>query len=95
MSQLTKLSREELDAEINWALIRMAIGSVADTAIVPFQDILGFGAETRMNTPGTQQDNWQWRFGVEEFENPARDRLRYLTRLYTRGRSKSKERINY
>jgi 4-alpha-glucanotransferase len=95
VSQLTQQSREELDANIHWALIRMAMGSVADTAIIPFQDILGFGAETRMNTPGTQQDNWQWRFGVEEFENPARDQLRYLTKLYTRGRAKSKERINY
>jgi 4-alpha-glucanotransferase len=44
------------------ALINAALMSVADTAIIPFQDILKLGSEARMNIPGTPFDNWEWRF---------------------------------
>ncbi|HOO77776.1 MAG TPA: 4-alpha-glucanotransferase [bacterium] len=43
-------------------MVRLAYGSVADLAIVPFQDILGLGAASRMNTPGSARGNWEWRF---------------------------------
>jgi 4-alpha-glucanotransferase len=36
--------------------------SVADTAIIPFQDILKLGSAARMNIPGTPFGNWEWRF---------------------------------
>ena len=45
----------------NWTLIRAAMASVADIAIVPLQDILGLGSEARMNLPGTTGSNWVWR----------------------------------
>lgn len=43
-------------------LMRAALMSVADTAIIPFQDILKLGNEARMNLPGTAFGNWEWRF---------------------------------
>jgi len=43
-------------------LIRAALMSVADTAIIPLQDILKLGSEARMNIPGTPLGNWEWRF---------------------------------
>lgn len=43
-------------------MIRTALMSVADTAIVPFQDLLGFGSAARMNVPGNAFGNWEWRF---------------------------------
>ena len=43
-------------------LIRAALMSVADTAIIPLQDILKLGSEARMNIPGTPYGNWDWRF---------------------------------
>ena len=43
-------------------LIRCASRSVADLAIVPFQDVLGLGSEGRMNFPGKTLGNWNWRF---------------------------------
>jgi 4-alpha-glucanotransferase len=43
-------------------LIRTALMSVADTVILPFQDLLGLGNEARMNLPGTAFGNWEWRF---------------------------------
>ena len=44
------------------ALIRAALMSVTDTAIIPLQDILKLGSEARMNIPGTPFGNWEWRF---------------------------------
>ena len=43
-------------------LVRAALMSVADMAIIPFQDILKLGSEARMNIPGTAFGNWGWRF---------------------------------
>ena len=50
------------DAEgFNWAMMRAALASVADTAILMMQDIIGLGSEGRINTPSTLGGNWQWR----------------------------------
>ena len=46
---------------MHWQFIRAVWASVADTAIVPAQDLLGLGSEARMNRPGTDADNWRWR----------------------------------
>jgi 4-alpha-glucanotransferase len=43
------------------AMIREALASQADTAIIPAQDLLELKSEARMNTPGTAKGNWQWR----------------------------------
>jgi 4-alpha-glucanotransferase len=43
------------------ALLRAALGSVAQLAIAPLQDLLGLGTEARINTPGTTHGNWRWR----------------------------------
>ncbi len=47
--------------EIAWSLIEIAMRSVANTAMIPMQDILNLGAEARMNTPATVHGNWLWR----------------------------------
>ena len=49
-------------AEPNRELIRCALASRANTAVVPLQDYLGLGSEHRMNTPGNESGNWRWRF---------------------------------
>ena len=43
------------------ALLRAALGSVADRAIIPMADWLGLGAEAHLNTPGKLGGNWTWR----------------------------------
>ena len=45
----------------NWAMMRTAMMSVADTCILMMADLLGLGSEGRINTPSTLGDNWQWR----------------------------------
>ena len=43
-------------------MIRTVLESRAALAILPMQDVLGLGSEARMNTPGTDNGNWTWRF---------------------------------
>ncbi len=69
--------------EIHWEMLRAVWASVANLAIAPVQDLLGLGAEARMNTPGTAQDNWEWR--LTELPGAAvQKRLRELTAIYGR-----------
>lgn len=49
------------NADLGESLIRTALGSVADTAIIPMQDYLGLGGDARINTPSTLGGNWEWR----------------------------------
>jgi 4-alpha-glucanotransferase len=46
-------------------LLRVALMSVAHTAILPWQDLLKLGSAARMNLPGTPYGNWEWRFSWE------------------------------
>ncbi len=68
-----------------WPLIRAALASVADLAILPMQDVFALGAGQRMNTPGTTAGNWGWRFAWEQVDAGLAPRLRHLTQLYERG----------
>ena len=72
------------EAEIHWAMIRAALASVADTAIVPLQDVLGLGREARMNLPGRPEGNWRWRLEEGCLGREVRDRLAGLTTLFSR-----------
>ena len=47
--------------DVRIALLRAALGSVADRAIIPMYDWLGLGAEAHLNTPGRLGGNWAWR----------------------------------
>ncbi|MEM6868724.1 MAG: 4-alpha-glucanotransferase, partial [Cyanobacteria bacterium P01_C01_bin.121] len=48
-------------SSVHWAMIRLAMSSVANQAVIQLQDILGLGTQSRMNTPGTAEGNWEWR----------------------------------
>jgi 4-alpha-glucanotransferase len=69
---------------IHWCMIRLALSSVANLAIFPFQDALGLGTECRMNIPGTATGNWQWRYRPEAANEGLGDYISYLTYLYGR-----------
>ncbi len=65
-------------------IIKTMMASHADTVIFPIQDIFVFGADTRMNTPGTAVDNWQYRITEEQLNSVDVSKFRYLNRLYGR-----------
>ncbi len=70
--------------DIHWTLIRAAMASVADTVLVPMQDLLGLGPSARMNLPGRQQGNWGFRFRWDAVPPRLTARLRALTATYER-----------
>jgi len=70
--------------EMNWTLIRTALASVADTVIIPMQDILGLGSEARMNLPGRASGNWGFRFSWDQITPQIVKRLRTMVDVYER-----------
>jgi 4-alpha-glucanotransferase len=77
--------------EFHWDLIRVAQQSVADTVIVPLQDVLGLGSRARMNTPGTATGNWQWRYQEGQITPTICARLADMTAVYGRWNGKLPE----
>ncbi|MEG4963897.1 MULTISPECIES: 4-alpha-glucanotransferase [unclassified Microcoleus] len=73
---------------IHWSLIRMGWISIANMAIVPYQDLLGLGTDARMNFPGKAEGNWGWRYRPEALNWEVRDRLKTMT--YISGRAPNK-----
>jgi 4-alpha-glucanotransferase len=69
---------------MNWKMMRALFASIARAAIVPMQDVLGLGSESRMNKPGTLGGNWRWRMRPAAFTADAQRRLREFAIAYDR-----------
>ena len=67
--------------EINWDMIRAAMASVADTAIIPMQDLVGLGTEARMNVPASEIGNWAWRMNANAITDDLIHRLKALAEM--------------
>jgi 4-alpha-glucanotransferase len=88
---LDQSTRERIDfffdstaATMPAPLIRAALGSVAQLAVIPAQDLLGLGSEARFNTPGTSQGNWQWRVPAGALSEELALRCARLNRSFGR-----------
>ncbi|MFN6559504.1 MAG: 4-alpha-glucanotransferase [Nostoc sp. ChiSLP01] len=68
----------------HWDLIRLALSSVANQAIIPLQDVLGLDTEARMNFPGKTVGSWGWRYQSTALTPEIGDRLRAMTETYGR-----------
>lgn len=71
--------------EIHWEMIREVMKSVAALAVFPVQDVLGLGSEARMNRPGTNVGNWNWRLASDALSAQDAARLAELVGIYGRG----------
>jgi 4-alpha-glucanotransferase len=78
------LGREVGPERICEEMVRMAMMSVANTAILPMQDLLGLGEEARMNRPARKDGNWQWRLLPEQLSPELAAGLRRMTETYGR-----------
>jgi 4-alpha-glucanotransferase len=67
------------DDEPHWMLLRLALGSPAELAIAPVQDVLGLGNEARLNVPGRTEGNWRWQLGPDQLTPDLARRLRDAT----------------
>ena len=72
------------DDAMPWPLIRTALASVACLAVVPVQDVLSLGQGERMNTPGTTEGNWSWRFEWSQLSDDIAPRINTLCQRYDR-----------
>ncbi|MCW9024097.1 MAG: 4-alpha-glucanotransferase [Gammaproteobacteria bacterium] len=72
------------DADMPWPIIKMALASVADMAVLPMQDILALDGEHRMNKPGTTEGNWNWRFEWEQIPAGLAEKMQVLIKRYGR-----------
>ena len=79
------MNNEDHDMETSiWDMIRLAMSSVANLAVVPMQDYLCLGSEARMNTPSTLGDNWKWRLARNQISHEVIEKMRLLVRIYRR-----------
>jgi 4-alpha-glucanotransferase len=77
--------------EIHWDFIRTVMASVANTAVVPLQDLFGLGTEARMNLPNSTSGNWAWRYTDRALTGEIGVRLKELTELYGRAPELAKQ----
>ncbi|WP_156991297.1 4-alpha-glucanotransferase [Caproicibacter fermentans] len=74
------------ETEFTYGMIRAALGSVADTCVIPMQDYLCLGAGARMNIPGTVGGNWRWRVQKEALTPQLAEQIRSLSVLFGRAK---------
>jgi len=79
------IGKEVSGETIGRELVRLAMMSVADTAIFPIQDLLGLGKESRMNKPATHEGNWEWRLDPGLLTPTIIEDLLLMTQIYGRG----------
>lgn len=79
------LGREVPEDDIHREITRLAMMSVANMVVIPMQDILGLGEESRMNLPATSENNWTWRLLPEQITPALRKELTEATLIYGRG----------
>jgi len=65
-------------------MIYLAHSSTACLSVLPMQDVLGFGNDCRMNTPGTTKNNWQWRCAPRFITGDLAEQLRESTQIFGR-----------
>ena len=66
------------------SIIRTMFASHADLVMLPIQDVLGYGSDTRLNTPGKPDGNWAYRVTREQLDSIDRARFRRLNEIYCR-----------
>jgi 4-alpha-glucanotransferase len=66
------------------AMIHALVGSVAQLAVLPMQDLLGLGSEARLNTPGTVTGNWAWRLPEHSLTPELAQRCAWRNRVFGR-----------
>ncbi len=81
---LRYLGLPEGSGDLHWRLIRTALASVANLAVIPAQDLLGLGSEARMNKPSESDGNWEWRLAPGALDEGIAARLCGLTSIYGR-----------
>ena len=65
-------------------LIKKALSATSFLAVIPVGDYLELSAEGRINAPGTDEGNWQWRMEKNAFTEEKKAVMREMLRTYGR-----------
>lgn len=65
-------------------IIGMAFATAAKLAIIPMQDWLSLGEESRMNCPSTKEGNWQWRMKKDDISPALAQKILRKVQIYRR-----------
>jgi 4-alpha-glucanotransferase len=71
-------------SDFHLRLIREAMATMADLVIIPVQDILGYGEKFRMNTPGTIENNWQWKLTKNALNETDMAYIKRMAHIFSR-----------
>lgn len=83
--KLENILGKEVDVNtVTEEMIILAMRSIADTVILPMQDVLGLGSDARMNCPGIAENNWEWRLLPGQWSNDDAEKLAALTKAHGR-----------
>lgn len=66
------------------SIIRTVYASNAALVILPIQDLLGYGSDTRINIPGKADGNWQFRITRSQLGEINREKYKRLNFIYKR-----------
>jgi 4-alpha-glucanotransferase len=78
------LGKKSKPEYIHEDMIRLALQSVAQLAVMPLQDLLGLGKEAIMNKPSTIEGNWSWRVTSEQLTPELAEKLKSWIEMYDR-----------
>lgn len=78
------IGRQVSKDNISIELIKLALSSRANLSIIPLQDVLGLGAEARMNHPAKQTGNWVWRVTSQQLTSKKLEKIGELTTEFNR-----------
>ena len=67
-----------------WSIMRLAFSSVSFLCVLPMQDLLSLNSSARMNTPGTTEKNWRWRFDWSQVIDDTMNKISRFMALYQR-----------
>ncbi len=70
--------------DMPWPMIWKVLSSPSNLAILQMQDLLELGGEHRMNTPGTTEGNWEWRFDWNQMKPDLASRMHHRLAMYGR-----------
>ncbi len=66
--------------QLHWQMIEVLMKSKSNTVIIPLVDVLGLGAQARMNIPATKVNNWKWRLEGKVLSSSLAGKLFKITR---------------
>ena len=66
------------------SLIALLFRSSAQLCVIPMQDWLGLGDESRINIPASSEGNWQWRMSAGSASDATAKEIRYFTSFFGR-----------